>query len=79
MNPTLKQINRQMKREFYNNRRSPKYKKLKAKFKKLKRRAVKTFYSDYVSELKETDQMANGTVWPKELVLWTRWVMEISK
>ena len=43
MNPTLKQINRQMKREFYNNRRSPKYKKSKAKFKKLKRRAVKTF------------------------------------
>jgi hypothetical protein len=55
MSPSLKQINRKMKREFYKHRRSPKYRKLKAKFKKMKRKAVKTFYSSFVSDLKITD------------------------
>ena len=42
--PQIKQIHRKMQREFYKHRRSPKYKKLKSKFKKLKRRSIKTFY-----------------------------------
>ena len=55
MNPSLKQLNRKVKREFYKNRRSPKYKKLKKKFKKMKRKAVKNYYSSFVSDLKMTD------------------------
>ena len=55
MSPDLKQLHRRMQREFHRHRKSEKYKKLKSKFKKMKRKAVKTFYSDFVSELKESD------------------------
>ena len=55
MSPVLKQLHRQMQREFYRHRKSEKYKKLKNKFKKMKRKAVKSFYSDFVSELKQSD------------------------
>ena len=55
MNPPLKQLHRRMQREFVKNRQSPKYKKLKLKFKKTKRKAIKTFYSDFVTELKASD------------------------
>ena len=55
MSPSLKHINRCMKREFYKHRKSQKYTELKAKFKKMKRKAVKSFYSTFVSDLKMTD------------------------
>ena len=55
MTPQLKNINRKTKREFYRNRKSPKWKKLKRKFKLLKRNTVKNFYSEFVSELKHTN------------------------
>ena len=55
MSPQLKQIHRAMQREFYHNRGSKKHKKLKSKFKKLKRKTVKNYYSHFVSELKQTD------------------------
>ena len=55
MTPNLKQLHRKMQREYYHKRRSPKYKKLKAKFKKMKRKSIKTFYADFVTELKTTD------------------------
>ena len=55
MSPTLKQLHRQMQREFYVRRKSNKYKKLKSKFKKMKRNAIKSFYADFVSELKQSD------------------------
>ena len=55
MSPSLKQLHRQMQREFFRHRKSDKYKKLKSKFKKMKRRAVKSFYSDFVLELKHSD------------------------
>ena len=55
-----------MQRELHLNRKSKRYKKLKSKFKKLKRKAVKTFYSDFVNELKCSDP-ANGIAWPKKL------------
>ena len=55
MTPHLKQISRAMKREFYKHRKSAKYKKMKSKFKKLKRKSLKSFYSDFVSNLKATD------------------------
>ena len=55
MSPSLKQLHRKMQRELHINRKSNKYKKLKSKFKKMKRKAVKTFYSDFVNELKCSD------------------------
>ena len=53
--PELKQIHRKMQREFYKNRRSAKWKKLKKSFKRLKRKSVKSFYSGFVNELKSTN------------------------
>jgi hypothetical protein len=55
MNPSLKILHRQVQREFFKNRQSKKGKKLKSKFKRKKRKAVKTFYSEFVHELKESD------------------------
>ena len=55
MSPALKQIHRKMQREFFQHRKSKKYKQLKTKFKRLKRKNIKTFYSDFVSELKLSD------------------------
>ena len=55
MSPALKQIHRKMQREFYLHRKSKKYKKLKSKFKKMKRKNIKSFYSEFVSELKLSD------------------------
>ena len=55
MSPQLKNLNRKTKREFYKNRKSLKWKKLKKKFKTLKRKTIKTFYAEFVSELKESN------------------------
>ena len=55
MTPALKQLHRVMQREFFRHRKSEKYKKLKCKFKKMKRKAVKNFYSDFVNNLKKSD------------------------
>ena len=75
--PQLKQIHMAMQREFYKHPRSEKYKRLKSKFKRLKRRSIKTFYSTFVSDLKTSnpgkwytmakkigaiDQMSNGEI-----------------
>ena len=54
MTPQLKQLHRKMQREFYQHRKSLKYKKLKAKFMKIKRKNIKTFYSDFVTDLKKS-------------------------
>ena len=59
MTPQLKNLNRRIKREFYKNRKSNKWKKLKKKFKTLKRRTVQNFYSNFVSELK----VSNPSKW----------------
>ena len=55
MSPTLKQLHRKMQREYHHHRKSEKYKILKSKFKTMKRKAVKAFYSEFVSELKLSD------------------------
>ena len=55
MSPHLKQLHRKMQREFYKRRKSEKYKELKSKFKKLKKKTLRNFYSNFVSDLKETD------------------------
>ena len=52
MTPQLKNLNRKVKREFYKNRKSNKWKKLKRKFKYLKRKRVQDFYTEFVKELK---------------------------
>ena len=55
MNPSLKALHRQVQREFYKNRQSNKWRKLRGKFRRKKRKAVKSFYSKFVTELKQTD------------------------
>ena len=55
MSPELKQLHRSLQREFYKHRKSPKYKKLKLKFKKLKRKTVQNMYSNFVTDLKATN------------------------
>ena len=55
MNPELKQLQRQTQREFYKNRKSIKWKKLKRKFKKLKKITVRKFYDSFVNDLKDTN------------------------
>ena len=55
MNPSLKMLHRQVQREFFKNRQSKKWRKLRAKFRKQKRKAVKAFYSNFVNDLKESD------------------------
>ena len=55
MSPHLKQVHRKMQREFFRHRKSKKFKELKSKFKKMKRKAMQTFYSEFVSELKMSD------------------------
>ena len=55
MLPKLKALHRQLQREYYKNRRSIKWKQLKIRFKREKRKAVKTFYASFVSDLKRTD------------------------
>ena len=55
MLPKLKALHRQLQREYYKNRRSIKWKSLKIRFKREKRKAVKTFYATFVSDLKSTN------------------------
>ena len=54
-NPSLKILHRKVQREFYKHRQSPKWKRMKNKFKKLKRKAVKSFYSNFISDLKQSE------------------------
>ena len=53
--PKLKNLHRQMQRQFHPNRNSEKYKKLKSKFKKMKKEAIKEFYNVFVTDLKATE------------------------
>ena len=53
--PSLKQLHRRMQRAYHKNRSSQKYKKIKEKFRRLKRAAIKSFYSDFVLDLKKSD------------------------
>ena len=55
MSPNLKNLHRAMQREFCKNRKSQKFIKLKTKFKKLKKKSIRTVYSEFVQELKSTD------------------------
>ena len=55
MSPQLENLNRKVKREFYKNRRSLKWRTLKRKFKSLKRKTIRNFYSNFVGELKESN------------------------
>ena len=53
--PALKQLHRKMQRAYHKNRSSAKFKQLKIKFKKMKRKAINTFYTDFVSDLKSSN------------------------
>ena len=54
-NPSLKLLHRKVQREFYKHRQSNKWKNLKKKFKRMKRKAIKSFYSKFVTDLKKSD------------------------
>ena len=53
-NPALKIKYNEMQKEFFKNRKSERWKKLKKNFKSSKRKAVKEFYNKFVHELKTT-------------------------
>ena len=55
MNPKLKQLHRAMQREYYKNRGSAKFKRLKNRFRRMKRKIVKQFYSNFITEMKASD------------------------
>ena len=55
MSPELKLLHRKRQRAFIKNRKGEKWRKLNKSFKRLKRRAVKNYYSNFVTELKSTD------------------------
>ena len=81
-NPNLKSLHRKLQREFFKHRQSNKWRELRRKFKKAKRKSIKSFYSKFVSDLKESepgkwyrmakrlgaaDQMNNGEIRVEEL------------
>ena len=55
MSPTLKVMHRRTQREFVKHRKSKKWKKLNRAYKKMKRKSVKSYYSNFVNELKQTN------------------------
>ena len=55
MTPSLKQLHRKMKREYFHHRKSPKWKKLRMLFKKKKKITIRKFYSEIVNNLKQTN------------------------
>jgi hypothetical protein len=54
-NPSLKLMYIEMQKEYFKNRKSNKWKKLRSRFRKSKRKACKAFYENFVSELKTTN------------------------
>ena len=55
MSPELKLLHRKRQRAFVRNRKSEKWRKLNRKFKKLKKKTIRSFYSKFVTELKNTN------------------------
>ena len=55
MTPEIKNLHRKLKREYYKNRKSPKWRKLKRDFKKKKRSSIMNFHYKFVTELKATN------------------------
>ena len=55
MSSDLKALLRKKQREFVKNRKSNKWRKLKRKYKKLKKKTVRNFYSNFTNELKEVN------------------------
>jgi hypothetical protein len=53
--PELKNLQRQVQREYVQNRQSPKWRRLKFEFKQKKRKSVLSFHSNFVSNLKSTN------------------------
>ena len=53
--PELKSLSRKIKKEYYRNKKSPKWRKLKKEFKLKKRKRIKSFHSNFVTELKSVD------------------------
>ena len=54
MTPELKQVHRNMQREYFKHRRSMKYKSLKRRYRRLKQKSIKNRLNSFVTELKQT-------------------------
>ena len=55
MNPKLKSLQRKVQREFFKHRQSDKWRNLKRRFRRMKRKAIKSFHSNFVTELKQSN------------------------
>ena len=55
MSPELKQMQRRIQREFFKRRKNKKWKKMKKKFKILRRKTIQKLYKNFVEDLKQTD------------------------
>ena len=55
MSPQLKQLHRRVQHEFFKNRQSKIWRRLKKTYKKLKKKTIRKFYSNFVNELKSAD------------------------
>ena len=55
MTPELKTLNREIKREFYTNKKSPRWKEMKKELKKKKRNTILTMHNKFVTDLKTTN------------------------
>jgi hypothetical protein len=55
MSPELKLLHRKRQRAFIKNRKGEKWRKLNRSFKRLKRKTIRNFYSNFVTELKSTN------------------------
>ena len=51
----LKTLSRRIKAEYFRNRKSPKWRKLKKEFKKKKKKSIRAFHDNFVKDLKQTN------------------------
>ena len=55
MTPNLKILHRQMQREYFKNKKSKKWKKIKSTFKKQKRKSIQMYYTNFVRDPMENN------------------------
>ena len=55
MSPELKDLHRRMQREYWKNRKSDKWRSFRHKFTKLKKKNCRSFYNNFVTDLKSTN------------------------
>ena len=56
MTPQIKQVLRKMQSEYFSKGKTGRWRKLKSKFRKLKRKSVRAYFSRFVTQIKDTDK-----------------------